>query len=152
MFEILTIWFHLLAAMFWIGGTLFFAFVVIPSLKEVVTKEQRLELISRIGRRFKTFGWISLSILLFTGTLRLYQNGISLSSYGRTLWIKLSLVVVVLLLALIHDFILGPKSIALSRQISTSQPLQKQVRWIARMNLLIGLLVVLSAVFLSRGF
>ena len=152
MFQALVMWFHVTAAMFWIGGTLFFAWVVIPSLKGDLNQGDKTALISRIGKRFRMCGWISLAILLFTGPLRLYQKGIPLHSYGVVLQVKLSLVFAMVLLTLVHDFILGPKSIAMSRAGVVSNAFQTGVRWTARLNLLIGLAIVLSAVFLVHGF
>ncbi len=153
MLQVFVTWFHVIAAMFWIGGTLFFSIVLIPSLSgSELPEKQKLELISRIGKRFRFCGWHSLGALVLTGALRLYMNGIPLSSYGTSLFFKLFLVVVVVLLTLIHDFILGPKSIALSRQRQGPHALQKTVRWVARLNLVLGLLVVLAAVFLVHGY
>ena len=150
--QVFVTWFHVIAAMFWIGGTLFFAIVLIPSLAGALPDKQKVELISRIGLRFRFCGWLSLAVLALTGSIRLYQNGSPLSSYGASLGFKLSLVVLVVLLTLAHDFILGPKSIALSRQRQGPHPLQKVVRWVARLNLVLGLLVVLAAVLLVHGY
>ncbi len=152
MLQVFITWFHVIAAMFWIGGTLFFAIVLIPALASGLPQKQKIDLISRIGLRFRVCGWFSLGILVLTGSIRLYQNGNPLSSYGASLMFKLSLVVLVISLTLVHDFILGPKSIALSRQKRGPHSFQKVVRWVARLNLVLGLLVVLAAVFLVHGY
>lgn len=152
MLQAVVMWFHVIAAMFWIGGMLFFALVVVPCLKGALNPSEKTSLISRIGKRFRICGWISLGILLFTGPLRLYQKGIPLHSYGKPLQVKLFLVFVMVLLTLVHDFVLGPKSIAMSQAGVVSNVFQIGVRWMARLNLLIGLSIVLSAVFLVHGF
>jgi len=146
-------WFHVIAAMFWVGGTLFFSIVLIPSLSKVALPEkQKVALISQIGLRFRVYGWFSLGVLALTGSIRLYQNGSPLSSYGLSLPLKLSLVVAVVLLTLAHDFFLGKKAIAMSRKGQNPNSFKKVVRWIARLNLVLGLLVVLAGVFLVHGF
>ncbi|MFQ5542846.1 MAG: DUF4149 domain-containing protein [Nitrospiria bacterium] len=148
MSQVIVMWVHLIAAMFWIGGMLFFAIVLVPCLRSGLPENQRTELISRVGLRFRGCAWILIGMLLVTGLFRLYQNGIPLSQYGRPLSIKLSLVFILMTLSVLHDFVLGPKSIALSRTLSRPHPLQKTVRWIARINLLVGLMIVLAAVSL----
>ncbi|MBN4054229.1 DUF4149 domain-containing protein [Nitrospira defluvii] len=152
MLGVILSWLHLVVAMFWIGGTLFFVWVVIPSLREGLSDSQRTELISRIGKRFRIFGWVSLGVLLVSGTLLIYESSIGVGDFRLSLWIKLSLFFVVVLLTVVHDFILGPKSIQMSREISGPHPLKKWVAWTARLNLLFGLLVVLAAVILSNRF
>lgn len=72
MFWMILIWIHILAAMFWIGGMLFFSLVLIPSLQGV-PPPQRADLMGRIGMRYRRAGWISLALLLVTGLLQLYR-------------------------------------------------------------------------------
>ncbi|MFQ5598687.1 MAG: CopD family protein [Nitrospiria bacterium] len=152
MLSIIVSWLHLVAAMFWIGGSLFFVAVVVPSLKEKRFEAVRNELIRRIGKRFRCAGWFSLALLLISGTLRLYLNGVSLSRYGGTLWIKLGLVFVVIGLTVYHDWAMGPKGSALRGRKAALDVLYVRARWAARLNLLTGLLIVLFAVVLSPVF
>lgn len=152
MLQVFVTWIHIIAAMFWIGGTLFFALVLIPTLAGALPDKQKIDLISKVGKRFRVCGWFSLGVLVLTGAIRLYQNDMPLGSYGASLIFKLTLVVLVIVLTLVHDFILGPKSIALSRQKRGPHPFQAVVRWVARLNLILGLLVVLAAVFFVRGY
>lgn len=151
MFWMIIVWIHLIAAMFWIGGMLFFSIVLIPSLKGTPTAERK-NLVSRIGRQFRMSGWIALGLLIVTGIVRLYHRGIPLHSYGSALLVKLLLVLVMVSLTLLHDFILGPKSMRMSRTTSGSFPLQNTVRWMARFNLLVGLFVVLAAVYMGHEY
>ncbi len=152
MFRTIVMWFHVITAMFWIGGMLFFSLVLIPALKGSQNQSDKTVLISRVGKRFRIYGWASLGILIFTGLLRLYQNGIPLLSYGNTLKVKLVLVFLMVFLTLLHDFFLGPKSIAMSRAGLTANGFQSAVRWTARLNLFIGVSIVLAAVILVHGF
>ena len=152
MLQAVVIWIHVVAAMFWIGGMLFFALVVVPALQQQVKADEKTEIISRIGKRFRIAGWGALGILFASGVLRLYQNRLPLGSYGAPFRAKLLLVVVMVLLALLHDFVLGPKSIAMRRTGSAPRIFSSGVRWLARLNLIIGLLIVFAAVLLVHRF
>ncbi len=151
MFSMLVLWIHMLAAMFWIGGMLFFSLVLIPSLGGMARSE-RMELMGRIGRRYRRAGWISLAILLATGLIRLSHLSWLPLTGGRWIWAKLALIVLMLGMTLLHDLVLGPQSIRISRSSGAPHPLQKRVRWMARLNLLIGLFVVFTAIYVSRGY
>ena len=150
MYSMIVVWIHILAATFWVGGMLFFASVVVPSLKGI-SPELRTDLVSRIGKRCRTAGWGALGVLLITGLLNLHLRGIPLQAYGSAFWVKLFLIAVTVALTLLHDLVLGPKSIRVSRTTSAPHPLQKIVRLLARLNLVVGLLIILAAVYLVRG-
>jgi uncharacterized membrane protein len=145
----LLIWIHLLAAMFWIGGMLFFAIVLVPSLR-LLPPPQKAELIGRIGQRFRKTGWISLGILLVTGLSQLYHLGSPVFAEG-SLWVKLILIVLMVFFTLLHDFVLDPGSVEISRA-NPASPLRGTVRWLPRLNLAVGIFVVLAAVYLTRGY
>lgn len=151
MIWMILIWVHILAAMFWIGGTLFFSLVLIPSLRGL-PPPQRTDLMSRIGQRYRRTGWISLAVLLVTGLIRLHQLEFAPLAAGGWIWAKLALVLVMVGLTLLHDLLLGPRSIQISRSTTVPHPLQSIVRGIARLNLAIGLFVVLAAVYVARGY
>ncbi len=152
MFVLIVTWIHVIAAMLWVGGMLFFSLVLVPCLKPGLSEALRADLMSRVGLRFRVVGWISIVVLLTTGFLRLYQEGQALAAYGAAFQVKLFLVFVMVSLTLVHDLVLGPKSIALSRSMGRSGPFQKKVRLVARFNLLIALLIVFAAVSFVRGF
>jgi uncharacterized membrane protein len=72
------------------------------------------------------------------------------------LTIKVSLVLVMILISAIHDFILGPKLIKLTEPDRSSPDStkflgkkRKVVSWLARINAVIGIIVVACAVMLS---
>lgn len=150
MFWMILIWIHISAAMFWIGGMLFFSIVLIPSLRKMPPAD-RAGLMSEIGRRFRLTGWTALGILLVTGLLRVYHLGLPLRMEG---WfgMKLALIALMISLTLLHDIVLGSRSIRISRSTAAPHRLQRTVRWMARLNLLVGLFIVLAAVYLARGY
>lgn len=47
---------HLLAAIVWAGGMVFFSLVVMPSVRKALPPPQRPELIRIIGRRYRLMG------------------------------------------------------------------------------------------------
>lgn len=134
---------------------IFFAFVFVPSLKNV-SPEQRIDQIRTVGLATRTIGWISLLVLLTTGglnTLHLWPSWQSLA--GQLLLAKISIVVGLVGLMILHDFVLAPKLTAIRRAAGGSSPaflrLQSTVRWISRTTLILALCVVLLAVLLTRS-
>ncbi|MCZ6824418.1 MAG: DUF4149 domain-containing protein [Gemmatimonadetes bacterium] len=153
---------HLLAAFLWLGGMFFLAVVGAPVLRRVEPPTLRRELFSRIGVQFRLVGWIAISVLLLTGVGNLYLRGLLSSgvlgsasfwssSYGRALAVKLSAVLVMLVVQAVHDFIYGPRSGRLDPASPEGFRTRKIAAWLARLNALAGLVLVLAAVRLARG-
>lgn len=148
-----TLYLHLLAALFWVGGMLFLVFIIAPFLMTLEPKD-RSKVYQFVGQKYRKLGWIAIIILLVTGPLNLYFLGIPpsaiadttflASSYGRTLIIKVVLITVLVISSLIHDFYIGPKARS-DRRFSTL------ARTFGRMNLILALLIALFAVFLRSG-
>ncbi len=104
---------HRLAAFLWLGGMFFLAVVGAPVLRRVEPPTLRKEL--------RVVGWIAISVLLLTGLGNLHLRGLLMSSvlgstgfwsssYGKTLAVKLSAVLVLLVVQAVYDFIYGPRS------------------------------------------
>ena len=104
---------HLLAAFLWLGDMFFLAVVGAPVLRRVEPPTLRKEL--------RVVGWIAISVLLLTGLGNLHLRGLLMSSvlgstgfwsssYGKTLAVKLSAVLVLLVVQAVYDFIYGPRS------------------------------------------
>ena len=109
---VLLVWLHVLAAVSWIGGTIFLSVVLVPVLRREPFASQRALLFRTIARRFRAVVWGAIAVLLFTGPPLLHQRGISIadpSGWPMTLVAKLGLVTILLLLTLTHDLILGPR-------------------------------------------
>lgn len=134
---------HVLAAIVWIGGMLFIALVLVPVLRRLEPAE-RLRLVHATGLRFRTVGWIALSLLLLSGLLNLWLRPYLL---GVPLFhVKLGLVVLALALGVIHDFVLGPRAGA----PGADPGLRVRASWVARANVLVVLAVVVLGLAL-RG-
>lgn len=145
---------HILLASFWIGGMLFIVLILAPFLKTVTDPKARADTYQAVGKKFRFWGWIAIFLLLITGALNLYFMGISFnaladpefhkSPFGRTLGIKLFLVIIIIAASFLHDFIIGPKTKSLNTFGAFA-------RWLGRANLIIAILIVFFAVKLRLG-
>ena len=164
MLYLLSVGLHILAAIVWIGGMFFFALVAVPVIRRDEFRRGAPALIRLAGIRFRAIGWACIAVLVATGILNLaYQGtgwekiwvgGIWQGPQGLILVLKLSLVVVVISLSVVHDFLIGPQA----AQASATDPgsakalrLSRWARWLARLNLLLSLAIVFLAVILVRG-
>lgn len=160
----LSVFVHILGAIVWIGGMLFLALVAVPALRPLPGPE-RGRLLGRLGERFRLVGWVAIALLLATGVANSAFRGVTWESvasgrlfesrFGQLLAIKLGLVIAMLILSLVHDFIIGPAGVRALEQPAAGAAevarLRRQASWLARLNLLLGLVVVGLAVALVRG-
>ena len=135
---------HVLAAITWIGGMLFVALVLVPVVRAQADPALRARLFHQVGVRFRAVGWAALLLLLATGLTNLWMRPYLLT-LTRFQW-KLGLVIVALLLSALHDFVLGPRSGAPGADPS----MRVWASWIARLNVLVVLIVVVLGLAL-RG-
>ena len=155
---VLLVWLHVLAAVSWIGGTIFLSIVLVPVLRREPFASQRALLFRTIARRFRAVVWGAIAVLLCTGPLLLHQRGISIvapSGWPMVLVTKLGLVAILLFLTLTHDLIIGPR---VGRIIQL--PTESRTRfdhilvawspWVARFSLFLALAVLYAAVMLVR--
>ncbi len=151
----LALFLHILSAIFWIGGMLFLVLVVVPFLQSLPDPKERSKIYQTVGKKYRLYGWVAIITLLLTGPIMLYTfYGISPSGifsprlhstpFGRALEIKLTLVAVIVVSSLVHDFWLGPKA-------RNSPKLSAAARIFGRGNLIIALLIVVFAVLLRAG-
>lgn len=153
---------HVLAALFWLGGMFFLGLVGAPVLRRVEPAELRAALFRDLGLRFRGAGWFAIGVLLVTGFGNLWFRGFLrwdlltsaqfwATPYGHTLGWKVAAVTAMVVISAVHDFILGPAASA--ARAGTPEALRWR-RWaalLARVNALVGLIVVLAAVRLARG-
>jgi uncharacterized membrane protein len=163
--RILVVSIHLLAAIVWLGGMFFIAIVMVPVLRSLEPPQKRIEVLSSTARRFRMVGWIALLVLLVTGVFNAMNRGVTLkmistgaifsTHFGKMLTLKVVLVLLMLVLSAVHDFIMGPRLVELIS--SSSNPdlspriksYRKYVSWLARVNALLGIMIVACAVMLS---
>ncbi len=155
---------HILSAIFWIGGMLFTAAVLVPATRHKVLKPNKGVLFSVIGKRFSRISWILFLVLILSGLTLLWARGFTTavllngqfwqSHFGETLFIKLILFAIVIIISGLHDFWLGPKAVQLMNEEpndKTTKRYRKATSWIGRINLLLGLLILYFAITLVRG-
>lgn len=154
---------HVLAAMFWLGGMFFLGLIGAPVLRAVEPAALRQRLFNELGLRFRTAGWIAIAVLLATGVLNLWFRGwlrwddvlgsaaFWSSSTGHVLAIKLLAVIAIVVIAAIHDFILGPAASRLEPGSEAAVRSRLRAAWYARVNALIGIILLVAAVRLARG-
>lgn len=161
---ILSVWLHILAAIIWLGGMLFLVLVLVPVLRRQEYRGVAGSLIHWTGVRFRWVGWVCLALLLASGMLNLGFRGFTWQDlwtgrlwqgpFGRALGVKLLLVALILLLSVLHDFVIGPRATASwqrAPEAVETRRLRRTASWIGRLNLVLGLIVVLLGVLLVRG-
>lgn len=153
---------HVLAALFWLGGMFFLAAVGAPVLRSVEPPELRSELFRRIGEQFRRVGWVTILVLLVTGTLNLHFRGILSAdilgdaafwntAYGRALAWKLGAVTAMLIVQAVHDFAVGPSAARLPAGSPAIPAARRRAALLARISAVIGIVIVIAAVRLARG-
>ena len=159
-----SVWLHVVAAALWIGGMLFLVAVIVPLLRTPALRDQAVALVQAVGVRFRSVGWVTLLTLVATGTINaafhaasptaLVEAAFWATPFGRLLGMKLGIVAVILVMSAVHDFGVGPRASALLLTEPGSPRAARWRRaasWMGRINLLLGLLVLLLAVALARG-
>jgi copper resistance protein D len=153
---------HLLAALLWLGGMFFFAVVGAPVLRKVEPPALRAELFRRLGEQFRTVGWAAIGVLLVTGVLNLQLRGMLSwqvlgdgafwgTRYGHALAWKLGAVGLMVAFSAVHDFVLGPSASRLTPGSDEALRARRHAAWLARVNSVVALVLVLAAVRLARG-
>ena len=117
-----------------------------------------------MGERYRTVGWATLLVLVATGVTNAAVRAGSLSElaagawwatpFGRFLAMKLSLVALVLVLSVVHDFLVGPRAGRLMIEAPDAPRMRAwraAARMLGRVNLVLALLIVALAVRLVRG-
>ena len=162
-FYLINVTVHVLAAMFWLGGMFFLGLIGAPVLRAIDPPSLRQKLFNDLGTRFRTAGWIAIGVLLLTGMGNLYFRGLLAwndilgsaefwqSDVGSMLLLKLVAVAVMVAVSAVHDFALGPAASRTEPGSAEAVTLRKRAAWLARVNALVGTVVVVAAVRLARG-
>ena len=152
------VWLHVLAAVSWVGGSIFLSLVLVPVLRREPFASQR-GVLRATALRFRPVVWGAIAILVLTGPMLLHQRGISImnpSGWPMILSIKLGLVAIPLLVTVTHDLIIGPRvgrilQIPAESRTRSDQAMVAWSPWLARSSLLLTLAVLLAAVILVRS-
>lgn len=160
----LSVFIHILAAIFWIGGMLFTAAVLVPASRHKLLKNKKGEFFTLIGKKFSRISWVLFIVLIITGITNLLARGYTFTSLttpafwnsylGSKLFIKLHLFATVLIISGIHDFYAGPKAAQLmdeQPESAKTKRMRKLSSWLGRLNLVLGLGILYYALRLLRG-
>ena len=161
---LLSVWIHLLAATAWIGAMLFFAVVVVPSLRDPGVAPSAPAVLRAVGKRYRIFGQASLAILVVTGVSNLLLRGFGWTiltnasfwqmGFGRTLAHKLVAVAGVIVATVMHDVWMGARATKLITESPASpeaRALRRRASVLGRLTLILSLAVLFFAVELVRG-
>lgn len=156
--DTILVWIHLTAATFWVGGMLFLSLVAVPLLKKAPDPAAAQREFVNLARRFRMLVWVALSLLLVTGAILLPNHvdlSASLGEWSPAVLIKLTLVVLLIGVSLVHDQLIGPKARTLKHKPSIELvPMEKFLLrvspLIGRLTMLLGLGILLSAVLMVR--
>lgn len=100
---ILVLWLHIIAACVWIGGQ-----ITLGMLVPLLRSDRQLVLAA--ARRFGWLGWSAFAVLIATGVVNMHEIGVSFTALnatptGRTLSLKLALVIISGLAAAAHSLL-----------------------------------------------
>ncbi len=159
-----SIYTHILSAIFWIGGMLFTAAVLVPATRHKLLKNKKGAFFTLIGKKFSRISWVLFIVLIITGITNLLARGFTMDQlltasfwtdiFDGHLSIKLHLFAIVLIISGIHDFYAGPKAAKLMDEEPDSKKTKKMRKlssWLGRLNLLLGLAILYYAMRLLRG-
>jgi copper resistance protein D len=157
--SLLFLWVHLLSAIYWVGGMLFLTVVLAPVFRSKTDQPPPYGLFQQVARRFAKSAWISILILVLTGSALLLQHNswpTLVGSWPLLIFIKLSLVFLLIVGAALHDFVIGPRMGQIRKKdreslTDTERTLLQWSPWLARGVLVVGLAVVCTGAALSRS-
>ena len=146
---------HLLAASAWLGGMIYINLVFMPILKtfEPSTAGQ---LVRENGKRFPIIAWVCVGLLIITGLMQLNADALFEFStdYGTFLTLKLITVLIMISIGLYITFMLYAKLKKLAPSDGDAPApeflkLQKRLPILARINMLLGILVLFFVSIIS---
>ena len=148
--ESMTSFVHILAATTWVGGIIYMVLVLLPSLKTLDPSSAKV-LMGGLSKRFTMVAWTSIILLIITGGMQIQPGTLFdfSSQYGTFLTIKLGSVLLMILIALYITFALYPKVRKLApapgeEPSSEFVSLQRRLPLLAKINLILGILVIFS--------
>lgn len=143
----ISIAFHLLAAVIWVGG-MFFAYNALrPAAAQTLEPPLRLELWVQVFRRFFVWVWLSIAILLVTGYWMLFQYFGGFANAGIHVHIMHA---AGLLMVIIYMFVfLAPyrrlRQAVIVQDYPQAAANLNQIRVLVGVNTVIGMLVIFVA-------
>lgn len=141
--DTIVLWIHILAAISWVGGMVFVAFILSPYVRRAVPAEERTALMAAVGKRFSVLGWSAIFTLICTGIYNAVRflgswDALLSTTFGHLLLVKTALVAVMIGLSIAHDFFLGPRQRGLGRLAHQKQQPSPKPTLIPAMQVIAG--------------
>ncbi|MBV8858946.1 MAG: CopD family protein [Acidobacteria bacterium] len=143
-------WLHLMAAGFWVGGLFHLALALPPALSRL-NGVRRTRALARVITLFTRLAVPCVAVLLLAGLYNSWTHVGSLSElwdtpYGRTLLVKVLLVLLMLALGALNGFRLGPRADQLAAAGDGSQDAGVERGFVrsVKAEALLGVLVLLA--------
>jgi uncharacterized membrane protein len=139
---------HLLAAVLWVGGMAFAVLVLRPSLA-VLDPPQRLALLAKVFRRFFLIVWHAMPVLLLTGYAMLFGllGGFVAANWAVHVMHLFGLVMAGIFLAIFFGPWRRMRAALAAQDRGAAAAAADTIRNLIRLNLLLGVLTVLVAVW-----
>jgi uncharacterized membrane protein len=114
---------HVLSATVWVGGTVVLVFVGVPAIRKL-EGEARATAMRALGRRWRPLGWSAMGVAIVSGLWLTDEHGglereALDTEFDRWLLAKSALVALLVIGALLHDYVLGPR---LQRELREGAP------------------------------
>jgi uncharacterized membrane protein len=141
--------FHVLAAITWLGGVSFMLFALRPAAAELMAPPQRLPLIAQVLHRFFRVVWPAIGVLLLSGLAMLLGVGMKNAPVGWHLMLGIGL----LMFALFGHLYFGPFRRMKQALGDSNWPeggrRVGQIATLAMTNLALGVLAIAAVIFLA---
>jgi uncharacterized membrane protein len=153
-FLVLITWLHILGFVVWLGGAIFFSFILVSKV-EVLPGPERGKLLGAVEKQFTPIAWTSLVVIAITGLLRMFIVGslnvafLTGTSYGNTLLLK----IIVFGGIVIMGYMISTtfKKIGSASSPEEAMGLQKSIGKLSKTNITLGVIAILLAVGLTLG-
>lgn len=148
-------WLHMLATVLWIGGLAALSLIVLPAARKALDPSAYADLLAAFQKRLDPLGWFSVIVLLASGMLQMssnpnYEGFLSIQGlWAGSILIKHLLFGLMVLVSAYITWGLLPalRRAALLRAKDPNaqglQTLHKREVWLLRLNLILGVLVLL---------
>ena len=112
----ISLFFHILATVVWIGGMMVITLLVIPELQRVLAEAPMVyHILRRLRKRFWPISNLALAVLIITGLFQMtadphYDGLLNFdNAWSRTLLLKHALIVLMASAGLILQFVMAPR-------------------------------------------
>jgi putative copper resistance protein D len=132
-FDAIVLWLHVLAAAIFIGPQVFLVFVAMPAVRTLADVKARQQVTRAITRGFGALGGGALGVLILTGlwnyNVAKDEGLIDFKRYFIALQIKLTLVLIVVVLTIVHGAVLGTRLQRLQAENAPEDEVAKVRQW-----------------------